>query len=355
MRKSLIYTLGRHGYQEQNQLEEANECVEMGHSVLYVSCDGSVGPCIQNPNWNRLVCMACVAEQKCNNKEYLPAEVEQQFLEHYLTEEMLDLANSIRFTYSSVDDIKRITYKGVDIGYGAVSTYLSLTRNLNPKVNNRFIIYMDTLLRMQILLTEIGEKILYSFNPDLVVLYNGRLASVKPILNLAERERLNFICTENITLQDSTIRKNHYYNETPHSISANTQKYIDLWNRSELSCSKKENISRSFFERRRQSLKTDDRSYTESQKLGLLPNNWDKSKRNICIFNTSEDEFFSISEEFDSSNLFKNQLLGLMEMTKKYEHEDSIHFYVRVHPNMTHIDYEYHTSLYNISYFPPST
>jgi hypothetical protein len=348
MKKTLIYTLGRHGYQESNQLEEANECVKMGHKVLYVSCDGSVGPCIQNPNWNKLTCIACVAEQKANNSKYLPAGVEQRFLEHYLTNQMGALADNIRLSYSTIDDIKRLKYKGVDIGYGAVSTYLSLTRNLNPKMNGRFKIYMDALLRMQILLTEIGEKIMYSFNPELVVLYNGRLASVKPILNLAEREGLNFICTENIVLKNNSIRKNHYYNETPHNISANTQKYFDLWDKSEYSFSEKENIARSFFERRRHALKTDDRSYTEAQELGLLPKDWDKSKRNFCIFNTSEDEFFSISEEFDRSNLFTNQLNGIRSITEKYAHDHSIHFYVRVHPNMSHITYKYHTSLYSL-------
>lgn len=350
MRKSFLYTLGKHGFQELNQLEEAIICSKRGDKVLYVNCDGSLGPCIQNPHLNKIACNACVREQKANNKKYLPPNVEQHFVSYYLTNRIRKIADNIKFKYSNIDDIKGITYKGVDIGYGAASTYLSLTRNLNPKVNNLFISYIDSLLRMEVLLTEIGEEIIGTFNPNLVILYNGRLASFKPILNLAQREEIKFICTENISLYNSKILKNFYYNKSAHSISANTEKYFEIWDREKNNNGDKKNVARSFFERRRNALKTDDKPYTENQKLGELPNNWDKSKRNICIFNTSEDEFFSISKEFDNSNIFKSQLIAIQEIVNHYIENEAIHFYVRVHPNMYNLNYKYHTDLYKLKY-----
>lgn len=350
MKKIFIYTLGKHGFQEPNQLEEAIISSKRGDKVLYVNCDGAIGPCIQNPHFNKITCNSCVKEQKANNKKYLPPNVEQHFLSHYVTDRILKIASNIKFKYSNIDELKLITYKGVDIGYAAASTYITLTRNLNPKVNTYFTNYIDTLLIMEVLLTEIGEVIMINFNPNLVILYNGRIATSKPILQLAQNREIDFICTENISLFNKNVFKNHFYNKTPHSILANQEKYFEMWDKNKDNPVDREIIARSFFERRRNALSTNEHSYTQNHIFGKLPINWDKTKRNICIFNTSEDEFFSTSLEFDNSIIFKSQLNGIREIIENYIEDETIHFYLRVHPNMSKISYKYHTDLYNLNY-----
>jgi len=349
-KRVFFFTLGNQGAQESNQLEKAIECFKSGDTVLYVNCDGTLGSCIQNPLFNQSYCKVCVQLQKANNKRYLPKSIEQHFLSYYNTKEILYIADKVKYEYSNLSELKSVTYKGLEIGFGAASSYVSLTKNINPRFDTNLIKYIDALLRLEVILAEIGEIIISNFNPQLVIFYNGRLASYKPILNLAQRHQLNYICTENIALHNDVIANNFYINSTPHSISANTERYSELWDKDKDIISLRETIARSFYERRRNSIKTDDKVYTKGQKLGILPTNWNKKMENICIFNTSEDEFCAISKEFDESTVFLSQLDGIKEIVEHYSEYDNLHFYLRIHPNLFGVKYKYHTDLLKLNY-----
>ena len=68
----------------------------------------------------------------------------------FLTSQDYEEINDLKFTYENVEDIKAIEYKGCDIGYGALSTYIDFSRNLYPIADKEFISYFDKLLRTSV-------------------------------------------------------------------------------------------------------------------------------------------------------------------------------------------------------------
>ena len=71
-----------------------------------------------------------------------------------------------------------------------------------------------------------------------------------------------------------------------------------------------------------------------AQDSSLLPENFDRSKRNVVIFNSSEDEFISVGREFDKYKIFETQLDGIIAILDKLKGSD-INVFLRIHPNLT--------------------
>jgi len=88
-----------------------------------------------------------------------------------------------------------------------------------------------------------------------------------------------------------------------------------------------------------------DSVYVDLQDPSLLPAQWDNRKRNFVIFNSSEDEFFCVGESFDRHKLFPSQVDGVRFLVEKAAADPSIHFYLRVHPNLRDVPFSYHTAL----------
>ena len=61
-----------------------------------------------------------------------------------------------------------------------------------------------------------------------------------------------------------------------------------------------------------------DKSYVKKQQIGLLPQKWDSQKRNIVIFNSSDDELAAIGADYDSYSLFKSQYVGICSILEHF-------------------------------------
>jgi len=253
--------------------------------------------------------------------------------------------NHRTFSLNSVDEIKAIDYKQVKIGYGVLSTYISFTRNNDPVFDEAFVSYINKLLNTSILLTDAYEKIYEQINPDLICIFNGRYFEFRPAYELAINKCINVKCYEVIGDYGKDGYKLCYDNCMPHSILGNMRKVEEEWNSCELSESEKLQIGSSFYINRRQGRPAGDKIYTINQKAGLLPIDWDESKRNFVIFNSSEDECVSVGDEYSRFNFFKTQIEGIKNiLTLLIDHKD-IHIYLRIHPNLSEIKYSYHTDL----------
>ena len=86
---------------------------------------------------------------------------------------------------------------------------------------------------------------------------------------------------------------------------------------------------------------------TKNQSKGLLPGLWNADKRNFVIFNSSEDEFFSIGGQWDNYKIFDSQLDGICYLVESTRNNNAIHFYLRIHPNLKNIKYKYVTDITN--------
>ena len=322
-------------------MDEAEIFYKKGHSVSFAICDGAMDTCFSNPRKDPSICKLCkiVTNRALKN---LSSEINIIRLSKY------KINKTYSFEYNSIDEIKQLKYKNCNIGYSALSTYISLTRNGNPEIDSDFKNYFNITLSESCKLTDILE-ILYAENRiDLACLFNGRFYEHKPFFDLAIQKSINVRSYEVIGGYGEPYYKVYFENITPHNILGNIQKIDSLWKTSDIDIIHRESIGKSFFENRRNGKPACDVVYTGNQVSGCLPENWDNSKRNIVIFNSSEDEYASIGDEYEELSFYKTQIEGIKDILELTKNNKDIHFYLRIHPNLTNIKYRYHTDLLSL-------
>lgn len=344
--KVLVYATGHQGPQEASQLDEALIAKQEGHEIIYLACDNSMGICMQNSCGSKNYCKLCMKNHKKRACK-LGLAKEFHFVSEFATKDIDNKINNFPLIYSNFKDIKRVKYEGVDVGYGAMSSYVTTTRNVDtitPEVKE----YLDYNIKKEIYLYEIVKHLHSEHHFDKIVFHNGRLAQYKPLLGLSKNYNLSYVCTETFLL-DGKIYKNYFYDDIAHSIKANQQKYIEHWNNYGDTL-ERESVARSFFNNRRNAVFAGDKIYVADQKKGMMPSDWDSSKENIVIFNSSQDEFVAIDEYADSLAFFESQITGIKTIVEHYKTDNSKHFYLRIHPNLKDVKYRYHLDLLDLDY-----
>lgn len=349
MGKVLIFCAGGQGAQEGIQLDTALEEQHNGKEVLLISCDESICFCNDNCDFDRRRCRICMKFQNKNYKKYLNPNIERRSISEFIND-TCPKQSVISFDYNDAVSLKKIKYHGVEIGMGAISTYISFTRNLNPKITNDSKKYFDKVLYSQVLMTHAVENICSRYNIEKVIIHNGRFSIFKPFLNYSQINNIPYTCTEIKLDKNGLATKDYYENDIPHNIMPQQIKYDKYWDEKEKEGYDVFNIGKGFFERRRNAQGTGDKIYTKDQNPDLEIEGWDNSKENIVIFNSSEDEFCAISEDFEKGKFFDSQIQGIKKIVEHYLDDDSKRFYLKVHPNLREITYKYHTYLYDMNY-----
>ncbi|MDR2692968.1 MAG: capsular biosynthesis protein [Chitinispirillales bacterium] len=322
--------------------EQSHSC---GDTVKILVCDSTINICKSNPKAEKIVCAWCGSYRRSQFGR-LPKNVEILRYGEFYTPEKKSVVESLKFDYDSVAAIKKLFYKNVKIGYGAFSSYVTLTRNLYPDINNEFKNYFNRYLKAECILIEVLEGALDKVRPDMVSLYNGRHFESRPVFEFSRSLGYSTKCYENLKIGKNK-RKNFIFfeNALPHNIKSIGGIIMDTWDNAELPEDEKLAIGESFFANRKASLFAGDKVYTRNQKYGAMPGGFDGSKRNIAVFTSSEDEFASIDNEYDDDQIFVSQPCGIVEILEHFKNDADIHFYVRIHPNLKKIKYKYHTSL----------
>ena len=346
MSKVLIY-IGSH---DNNCINAALERLERGDDVLVIRCDRSTGICRHNMFGSQLECRYC---EYVNNslweKRMIKEGARVKGLKDLITKEDRTLADALPLDYNNVDELKAITYNGIEVGFGAFSTYATLTRNVMPEFTDEFKGYVNFMIRREIAMILAIERELVAFKPEVVILHNGRFAEFKPILGLTLKYKIPYITTEEI-YYNGVMLKNNFDNAVVHSVEANYQKVIKNWDKGEEPEDRKKAIAEAFYNNRVKGIAAGDKVYTSNQVKGQLPEGFDESVENISIFNSSEDEFCSVSSEFDKNMLFKNQYIALKTIFEHYKDDKTKHFYLRIHPNLMNVPYRSHMALYELHY-----
>lgn len=317
--------------------------------IYFVSCKGSLLPCWSNKLADPYKCHICRFNQKSAfNSDF--KNVIQLYIDDFATQDEVNREfEALTFgNYRTVSDIRDLEYKSVSIGYGALSSYISSTRNRDPLIDEEFKNYFNGLLKTQIFIKNAIDRIIETVNPEIITIFNGRVHDTRPVFQTAIQKGITLRGVETVVRGEFDYQRRIFKNALPHDIAFQTQQIEKTWNTSIHSLEEKNAIGAQFYDNRRNSILTRDvRVYTKNQKAGLLPEHWDESKTNIVIFNSSEDEFAAIGKEWDDLALFSDQEEGIRFILEQIK-DDNIHFYLRVHPNLTKVTYGYHTRLYNL-------
>jgi hypothetical protein len=324
-------------------LNEAQRLIDEKNEVDILTCGGGVKKCYGNVTADSSMCKICIKMQR----RWLKMLSGRKRIFTY--KDFLLSGGPQKFEYQNPDDIKGILYKGVKIGYGAYSSYVSITKNLHPKMDASFRTFFDDLLAVQCTVTDLLENYLRREKPDAVLMFSARHFEVRPFYDLPFHHNVGVECLEaGFSLTKDEYRGFNYGKFQPHSIEFHHSFLLKQWEQSIDEPDRKEAVGKEFFERKRANVSAGGLVYTAAQQAGMLPENWDHTKRNIVIFNSSEDEFVAVGDEYARKAMFSDQFVGINEILNLVRHHKDLHIYVRVHPAQKNVQYKYHQELYQL-------
>ena len=318
-----------------------DEAIELAknndNEVLFAYCGGINKMCIViNPGGSTSLCKFCAG---CTRRVLKDYGIKAVSLHDYETN------HSVNFEYKSASELRAILYKGVHIGMSIISNYISMTRNQSPRINEVSKPFFDAHLSQCVSTVDALYKLIDEYKPDKLISFNGRFEEVRPIYDISQTLHLPCTMTE-VIKKDGKWYKVSFHDHLPHDIKYNLERREYCWSHYEMTEEEKIALGNSFYTKRRGGQDTGDlRIYVENQVEGNV-DCFKEGKRNIAIFNSSEDEFAAVGGDWDSLKLFKNQYEGIIYLLENAD--PSVHFILRIHPNLEGIPYKYHTDLYNL-------
>ena len=148
-------------------LDEMTKLAIEGHEIIYAYNNCCYDFCSANMSADSVKCKLCKYDMHYMLK-LVPSRVRKVNMFEFWQDN-----TDVQFQYNNVQELKRIEYKGVKVGYSVLSTYISATRNLAPKIENNTKKYFDALFLRSVKLTDAFEKVLDAYNPDRVCFYNA--------------------------------------------------------------------------------------------------------------------------------------------------------------------------------------
>jgi hypothetical protein len=335
----------------ETDLELIQQEVDFGNKVIVISCDSCIEQC--ELIWNKTVrhnksseelrvnmCKTCQTKQFTGlslikgdfQKESLITKEEQ--LKTYPINESY-LANSTTLKQLVIDEHYLV-------GWAMLSSIISCYRE--PFID--VITYKTELSKLY----QDCSRVYYSTKAYItkhqlqkLYVFSGRLSYTRAVLDAAKAMGVDCFVHERASdFTKYSLFKNH----TVHNLTKLTECIHEHWN-SEKDHELKNKLGSQFYIDRENNIIGSWSTFLDLQDPSLLPSNWDKQKHNIALFTSSEDEFMSISPEWDNP-FFKSQLVGLNFVANLISKQANMHLYIRVHPNTKLMAKDYIESLYKI-------
>ena len=285
--------------------------------VRILTCGRAVSSCSLNPGERLNLCVKCNLN---NLKTKYSFNVPLDTLPKYSSNDRLILS-----TFKTLSEWRTAEYKGVNFGYALVSWFVSTTRNHSEHLSIESLRLLKTQYINAIKIFESSLRYFEKSNLDKVYIFNGRYWDSRAVLMAAESCGLDYNIVEVTGVNND--RYINYGPYLPHN-TANKARLIEAnWRNSDLTSSEKLRIAKSFFDSRRNGKQTNDKVYTSLQREGHFET---PSRKYIAIFTSSEDELFSIGNDW--IRVWANQVEGVAYLLQLSVLENYI-FVIRMHPN----------------------
>lgn len=320
-------------------LAKAQSYIDNNYQTIIATCSGGIGyACSFNIFGSKLICYTC---KSMTMKGIKSLSGKFDHIETPARVESIINFNNFNFHKKA---LKKYRYKGSDVGQAAYSSYIGLTRDQDLEGS---LAQWSTkkLLNTSVSLSSWIFDVFKKFNPEVVVLYNGRQNQYRPILRASQKNEIQTEVME-FSGQDSNCVYT-YKNELPQNLNL-LHKYIEKkWKIYKFDAEK---IMHYYYKLKRDGgIINDSKTYTIGQINGLIPNNWDKSKDNIVIFNSSEDEFSALGGDYDKT-LYLNQTDAIDKICKSLDNQQNIIIWLRIHPNLKNVGWRFAKRLNNLKF-----
>lgn len=313
----------------ETDLEIAESYAEEGHEVFFLYCNSLLPNCELNLSKDQTVCNSCINKRnqgfsKINSKiKFIDASI-------YYEEEKMDLFEELSEN-SELASLKELKYNNFDLGMGVVSSLIDFLREPEPEIKENFKV-VQSLLKSSLMSYNIVLKASSSISIDRIYAFNGRFATQRALLRAAETLNISVHVHE----RGSSKEKYEIFPEKmPHEPDFLLERMQLYWQKSPLSETKKNQVAEDFFLTRKNGKDFFWTSFVSQQEDYKLPKSWDRTKRNIVIFNSSDDEYAAIGSAYEG-NLYHNQEDGIQRIldSLKFLDAQNIKIYLRVHPGL---------------------
>ena len=312
-------------------LELIQRHLDDGDEVIYLGCNSELSTCDVNWSHNNFICKSCIHRQE-QGLSLIDGRIKNVSFEFLKSEQKQLIDKHSSKTFDNIDQLKKERYQDFDFGFATASSLISATRNANPDMSR----YAQTVQKLIAATLNVYFSIsnhLEKEKADRIYLFNGRFAVLRPAMRAAAKMGVDFFIHE----VGATIQKyNLYKNAMPHNIKNRTKDILDFWNNADPTT--RAQIGASFYEDQMKGKVMDPKyHHVKNQTQGMLPDNWDAAKHNICIFNSSEDEFSAIGDEWKLP-FYESQTQGIQQLVNSLSaHKDQVNVYLRIHPNMANM------------------
>lgn len=215
-----------------------------------------------------------------------------------------------------------VTFEKFDVGMGLISSLVSITRDARVDLAR----YEDIAMALAddaLMLYRLTAELIRTDGFDLVILFNGRQASVRGVRRACEFMNVRYIAHE----RGSSIEKYALFDcSTPHHPDG-FRAWADSW---WTKVSDPESNARAYLAKRRAGNPPEWYSFTGKQQTGYCPPR--DGRKRVTFFTSSEDELVAVGDELRADTLLCDQAhsirtIGLACRDRGHE------YIVRFHPN----------------------
>lgn len=293
--------------------------------IFVLTCDAQLNSCECNPEHDLPHCLRCMGIRQ-SGLGLLSQKICQLPVIHPRYGKKYE--NALRRTFVSTEDLMEYRVDGFDIGSAVFSSLVDHTKSTQPdmRINAKEVseLLLDAHRTYQTALAYIQK---YHF--DQVYLFNGRYAVARPWLRACQKSGVKCLTHERSL---NPTRCFLFENDFPHNFALYSDRVKKFWEeRGDDPAIVRE--GHHFFEERPKGEFTGWVSFIKAQEENKLPESWDASCRNICIFTTTDSEYAGL-RNVSSFGMYPSQAAACAELVRRILALDhNIQFYLRIHPN----------------------
>lgn len=315
----------------ETELELIQRHLDDNDDVIQLSCNGGMLACDANPHHDRQVCARCCGI-RCSGNKLLDGRITvRDFIK--LNPKNHAEIRQLPTNFDQFEDLRDLRIDNFDVGYGILSSLISNTRDHNPDL-----VFWKNLVG-RLLTTSLAvyrsiQNLIDEEKVDRIYAFNGRFAFSRAVLRACQSRNVPcFLHERGCDLRHYEV----FENVLPHDIFHVEREVRKAWEREPDVVSRSEIAARFFIERREGAVQSW-HSFVTDQIPGLLPGDWNPAKKNIVIFNSSEDEFVAIGDQYLNS-IYSSQQDALIKIISAVEaNPNDLHLYLRCHPNLKNLE-----------------
>lgn len=313
----------------ETDLEILQSHLDAGDEVTLLRCDADLPACAINQEHDLDVCVECMA-CRWRGERLLKGPVRSVPPLQLMAGDRVELGR-LETEFRDLDELKAYRIGDFDLGYAALSTLVTNTRNPAPDLEEHAGLLRRLIQAAFIVYRSLGGY-LDRHPTDRVYVFNGRFAVLRAAVRACQSRGVECYT------HDRGRDVNHYelYRNTLPVDPVYVQRRIhESWSAAGDTEDRTRTAAR-FYEERAQGIDRRWLAHAASMRDGLMPEGWDPERRNIVVFTSSEDEVVSIGEAWRNP-LYDTQLEGLRRIVESLDPEDDISLWIRVHPNLKNV------------------